>query len=163
MLVVHYCPMCLGDVLVERAWPGEHLATLGALRLLVNPLVAFVNTLYVLLQVGASDKHFVASKTLPSFLLLKLRGMARMDMLDVMAEVSGVGADPAAGGALYVCPASPRQTGAGARVTAGVCLLITVTVCVLISCDQLSLDWRGLWWAGGLAWDIAHGEREGES
>ena len=160
MLVVHDCPVCLGDVLVERAGPGEHLATMGALCPLVNPLVAFVNTLYVLLQVGASAKHFVASMTLPSFLLHKLRGMARMDVLDVVAEVGGVGADPAAGGALHVGPASPRQTGAGAGVTAGVCLLVTVTVCVLINFDQLSLDWR---WGGGLAWDIGYGERDGEN
>ena len=64
--------MCLGDVLVERALPGKYLFAMGALCFLVNPLVAFVNTLYVLLQVGVSAKHFLASVTLPSFLFLKL-------------------------------------------------------------------------------------------
>ena len=140
MLVIHNCPMCLGDVLVERALPGKYLATVGALCFLVNPLVAFVNTLYVLLQVGVSAKHLVASVALPSFLLLKLRGMVSMDMLDVVAEVGGVIKDPCAGGALDMGTASPRQTGAGAGVTAGVCLLITVTIGVLINIDRLSFN-----------------------
>ena len=102
--------MCLGDVLVERALPGKYLATVGALCFLVNPLVAFVNTLYVLLQVGVSAKHFVAIVTLPSFLLLKLRGMVSMDMLNVVTQVGGIIKDPCAGGALDMGTASPRQT-----------------------------------------------------
>ena len=155
--------MCLGDVLVERALPCKHLATVGAPCLLVNPLVAFVNTLYVLLQVGVSAKHLVASVALPSFLLLKLRGMVSMDMLDVVAKVGGVIKDPAAGGALHMGTASPRQTRAGAGVTAGVCLLITFTISVLINFDRLNFNWRGVFWGGGLTSDICQGDRDVEN
>ena len=88
-----------------------------------------------------------------------------MDMLDVVAEVGGVIKDPCAGGALHMGTASPRQTGAGAGVTAGVCLLITVTIGVLINFHRLNHNWRGLFWGGGLARarDIRQGDGDVEN
>ena len=103
-----------------------------------------------------------------------------MDELDVVAEVGGVGADPAAGGAPHVGAA--RQSGAGARVTAGVSLMILVTVLVTpgvwLTPDQvpltlraggaqvqrlslnkrLRLEGRGLGRGGGVARDAGQGE-----
>ena len=83
-----------------------------------------------------------------------------MDMLDVVTQVGGVIKDPCAGGALHMGTATPRQSRAGAGVTAGVCLMITVTIGVLINFYRLNLNWRGLFWGGGLTWDISQRYRD---
>ena len=97
--------MCLGDVLVKGTLPGEHSAALPAHGLLINPLITLVNTLDVLRQVGAAAKKFIANVTLERFLSLDLRGDVGVDELDVVAEVGGVRADSAAGGAAHMGPA----------------------------------------------------------
>ena len=103
------------NMLVERTFPGKHPATLPAHRLLVHPLGPLVHRLDVLGQVGAPAEQFVADVALESFLALEPAGEVRVDELDVVAEVGGVGADPATGVAAKEGASRPARRPAARR------------------------------------------------
>ena len=97
-------------MLVKRTLASKHSATVTTHCLLIHSLVTLVNTLDVLRQVRTTTKQFLTNVTLERLLPLHLVGDAGVDELDVVAEVSGVGADSATGG-------TPQYGGGGGGVT----------------------------------------------
>lgn len=89
-----------------------------------------MHTLDVLSQVGAATKQFFTDMALERLLPLHLGGDVGVDQFDVIAEVRGVGADPAAGGT----PQDGRGGGGvavGALITGSMLIIILVTALLI--------------------------------